>query len=256
MGCGVVWRRRDPRSRKRAGRRVRAQLRQELLVAARANARTLAVVVLGYTAVAVATVTALVVMGIPNLAAAFVAGVFSGMFGMLVQSFASSRGLASRSMGADAEEWTAAELRRLDRRRWAVFHDVPITYGNIDHVAVGPGRVYAIETKWTARADLERFLRGATAQARRQADDLRAELRRRGVDAEVRPLLIVWGPGLGDKLPSAAARRYDVAVVRGGGAEEWLPRLEAAADGVHRDLPAINAVEGLVRDEAFAGATG
>jgi len=55
--------------------------------------------------------------------------------------------------GADGEQATAEALSALPRERWTVFHDVRWPgrrYANIDHVAVGPGGVFVIDSKnWT-----------------------------------------------------------------------------------------------------------
>lgn len=76
-------------------------------------------------------------------------GLWMGVMPLYVYLLKVSTGIAARDFGADAEQWTAEELGKLDEKLWRVFHDVPVRWGNVDHVAVGPGRVYAIETKWT-----------------------------------------------------------------------------------------------------------
>lgn len=54
-------------------------------------------------------------------------------------------------LGWFGERMTAEELEPLLQQGWRVFHDVPAESGkqefNIDHVAVGPGGVFSIETK-------------------------------------------------------------------------------------------------------------
>lgn len=54
-------------------------------------------------------------------------------------------------LGWFGERLTAEELEPLKAQGWQIFHDVPVSAGkvewNIDHVAVGPGGVFAIETK-------------------------------------------------------------------------------------------------------------
>jgi hypothetical protein len=156
-------------------------------------------------------------------------------------------GLGHRSMGADAEEWTAAELRKLDHR-WEVFHDVPLSQSNVDHVAIGPGRVYAIETKWTSRSDVDRFLKGATWQAARQATELSVELRSRGAGREVRPLLVVWGPGMADRLGEKPQAVNNVPVVAGHHAEVWRQRMAGALDRLEADRPATQALLALLAE--------
>ncbi|HVU16696.1 MAG TPA: nuclease-related domain-containing protein [Candidatus Didemnitutus sp.] len=54
-------------------------------------------------------------------------------------------------LGWFGERMTAEELEPLREQGWRIFHDVPGERGghefNIDHVLVGPGGVYSIETK-------------------------------------------------------------------------------------------------------------
>ncbi len=54
-------------------------------------------------------------------------------------------------LGWFGERMTAEELEPLKMQGWQVFHDVPAESGkkefNIDHVAIGPGGVFSIETK-------------------------------------------------------------------------------------------------------------
>lgn len=54
-------------------------------------------------------------------------------------------------LGWFGERMTAEELEPLKSMGWRIFHDVPVSSGkaewNIDHVAVGHGGVFAIETK-------------------------------------------------------------------------------------------------------------
>ncbi|WP_123631333.1 nuclease-related domain-containing protein [Salinisphaera orenii] len=55
--------------------------------------------------------------------------------------------LRRKRLGWEGELATGEELNHLMRRGYAVFHDLEGEKFNIDHVAVGPGGVYAIETK-------------------------------------------------------------------------------------------------------------
>jgi hypothetical protein len=152
--------------------------------------------------------------------------------------------LARRQVGGAAQEWTAAELRRLPSRTWRVLHDVPTRYGNVGHVVIGPGRVYAIETKWTASEG--KFLDGACGQADRQAQELRSLLTRRGAGREVIPILIVWGPRIGDALGELPTLRGDTRVVAGRHCVESLERMARGADRVEVDWHAFQAVRQAV----------
>ena len=49
--------------------------------------------------------------------------------------------------GVEAEIATGQELSLLMRDGAWVFHDIPYQYGNIDHVIVSRGSIFAIETK-------------------------------------------------------------------------------------------------------------
>lgn len=50
---------------------------------------------------------------------------------------------------ADAEEWTARELRKLERDGWRTVHNLCFAAGDVDHIAIGPGGVVVVETKST-----------------------------------------------------------------------------------------------------------
>lgn len=239
----------DARSRKRAGRRVREQLRVELRGFVRENLGLMARFLGLWLLLAAASTWGVAAVGATPAMAGVNFGIYLGLLPFFFLLFQGAAGLTHRSMGADAEEWTAGELAGLDKRRWTVFHDVPIGAGNVDHVAVGPGRIYAFETKWTARTDTERFLRGAAGQACRGAAALRAELLARGVDRQVIPLLVIWGPKHLIKLGDTPRLVGDARVVAGGASAGWLAKMEGAGDRLEIDWPATQAVEQIVETE-------
>jgi hypothetical protein len=50
--------------------------------------------------------------------------------------------------GREGERWTEKELRKVERRGWSVRHDLANgVYGNLDHIVVGPGGLFLIDTK-------------------------------------------------------------------------------------------------------------
>lgn len=53
--------------------------------------------------------------------------------------------------GLDGEMAVGEELNLLMLEGCRVFHDVPIDYGNIDHVVVSPSGVFAVETKMVTK---------------------------------------------------------------------------------------------------------
>lgn len=56
------------------------------------------------------------------------------------------------SLGFEAESAAGEELNRLMRHGYWVFHDVPGDKAfNVDHIVVGPGGVFAVETKGRAK---------------------------------------------------------------------------------------------------------
>jgi hypothetical protein len=50
-------------------------------------------------------------------------------------------------LACDGEQYTGAELNLLMRSGAWVFHDIPYQYGNIDHIVVSAGGIFAVETK-------------------------------------------------------------------------------------------------------------
>lgn len=52
-----------------------------------------------------------------------------------------------RDRGATGEEHVGALLDSFCGEDWQVLHDVSLGHGNIDHILIGPGGVYTIETK-------------------------------------------------------------------------------------------------------------
>ena len=49
--------------------------------------------------------------------------------------------------GAFREQATGKQLTKLEREGWVILHDVPQGSGNIDHVLVGPGGVFVLDSK-------------------------------------------------------------------------------------------------------------
>jgi Nuclease-related domain len=100
--------------------------------------------------------------------------------------------------GAMGEQQTAALLRRLERHGWRVVNDVAFDGWNVDHVAIGPAGVFAIETKTTSGRwnftgrDLDPFADRAVRQAAAGARKIGFLLQEVG-DLPVTPLLVVWG---------------------------------------------------------------
>lgn len=78
--------------------------------------------------------------------------VFGGLFYLSARWLANwFRILSNRYLGYFGERVAAEQLEPMKLQGWRIFHDVPCERGaekfNIDHIAVGPGGVFAIETK-------------------------------------------------------------------------------------------------------------
>lgn len=113
--------------------------------------------------------------------------------------------------GADGERWTEKQLRRLEAAGWAAAHDLTAKYGNVDHLVIGPGGVFLLDSKnWfgdvhvqngvatvTPRDNpdaawslprLTNGLRGASAANKEALEKLT------GVRTWVQPVVVVWAP--------------------------------------------------------------
>lgn len=103
-------------------------------------------------------------------------------------------------VGSLGEEATEELFTTRERRRngWEIVNGVMINGRDIDHIAVGPGGVLAIESKWRGT---ERSSRDWAAHAIRQAAEAarttRNLIRQEAElgDLPVVPVLIEWGPG-------------------------------------------------------------
>jgi hypothetical protein len=142
----------------------------------------------------------------------FVQGVFVGAvvvfwIGLVWVGVLIGSGQLRHFWGRSGERATAQELasKRLRRAGWSVAHGLVVRGHEIDHVAVGPGGVIAIETKWVTgerwtveRGTLRGPIRDPILQVRRSAARV-GELLRSSTggrhDVDVIPVLMVWGPG-------------------------------------------------------------
>lgn len=136
-------------------------------------------------------------------------------------------GTGPRIMGGNAEQWTAEGLRVLRKHGYAVIHHTGLYVGDIDHVLIGPGGVFAVETKWSATEwDFTRenhWVTSAAAQVTRNAHGLELLLRPHGV-GHVEPVLVLWGKAHAQLTRSGSPFRRTsdgVVVVPGERLEQW-----------------------------------
>lgn len=166
-------------------------------------------------------------------------------------------GTSPTLMGAQAEQWTASELRPLQRQGWRVVHHVSLRAWDIDHVLLGPGGAFAVETKWSSNEWTiepgDPWVAQAVRQVTGNARDLRlwSPLRKAGI-REVQPVLILWGAGLRCAGAPAVPVVIDgVVVVPGPAAAVWrraLPDDILTAEQVDAGWRVLDA-QVRVRDE-------
>jgi hypothetical protein len=123
-----------------------------------------------------------------------------------------------------------ARRRQLEERRvvqalrqlgWYVADEVSLANVDVDHVAVGPAGVLAVQTRWTDKEDS----RGKpAARARIAATQLRKALAARELPVEVVPAVLTFGPGL-TKEPGGVKVVDAVAMLNGYQSAEWLEQL-------------------------------
>src|SRR4051794_31122357 len=112
--------------------------------------------------------------------------------------------------GAEGEKATAKAMRRLARDGWTLIHDVDTGRGNLDHIVVGPGGVFLLESKnlsgtlrveygvlsvrWREDPNDGYDNRQLTPRMRARAAELSAVLRARGLARIwVQPIVVLWG---------------------------------------------------------------
>jgi len=170
---------------------------------------------------------------------------------VFVGAIALATGATSWFVGAQAERWTAETLNTLGTD-WRVVHNVTFIEGHgantwvvdIDHIAVGPGGLLVVETKYSSNAldldvrQMSKYVGQAVDQAERNAGRARALLSRDFPDVPILPVVVWWGWRL---TPSKAPVRRvgNVSVVAGADVERWRSALstrdalsETMIDGV------------------------
>lgn len=225
--------------RKAAGRGAKRLVRADKLEAARRHWWRLLIAYLGVWALLLPLV---IFVPQPQFVRGLIVGAGLGAMPMLWREFLIGQGIAHREMGTAAERWTADELGKLESKTWFVLHDLPGPHGNVDHVAIGPTRIYVVETVWTTAAGKPAFLSPKARQAEANAQVIRTHLAAQGVvDRKVVPILIVWGPGTAAMSPEPFQDR-ETTIVFGVRAKVWRERMQQAEKGSRPDRVALEAV--------------
>lgn len=136
--------------------------------------------------------------------------------------------------GAEGELKTERALRPLQRSGWTFAHDVEIQSGNRDHVAVGPGGIFLLETKRPggevtvegdhvrvqrlddpdAGYDMSRPASWARREAMRLSGELQADTGRR---LWVQAVMVIWAP-----FPQRVVESSRIVYVHGDELAGWL----------------------------------
>jgi hypothetical protein len=106
--------------------------------------------------------------------AGLLAGVFLGLWIWLRDSPPSY--VENWHIGAEGERKTEKALRRLAKAGWRSVHDIQGRYGNLDHVTVGSGGAYLLESK-NLQGVVEIYA-GAPRLQRRHDPDAQTDFRR------------------------------------------------------------------------------
>jgi Nuclease-related domain len=138
-------------------------------------------------------------------------------------------------VGAWGEEWTAKEVAKLAAAGWVMLHDLRrIGGGNVDHVLVGPGGVFVLDSKnLDGEVRVDRDVMSLTRpgderpayssdQPARQARGNAAHIhdlikRRTGRTLWVRGVVVLWAT-----FPKQHARGNKVDLVAGSHLADWL----------------------------------
>lgn len=219
---------RELASDRRAGEWARAKARRAQYQFIRRNWRPVTVLAAVTVLPGVAAAALL-----PPPVAGFLLGVLLTSVGAAVWFLAvQATGTAPTMAGDTAEQWTAQELRRLHRKGWRLVNRVTLKHRDIDHVLIGPGGAYAIETKWTATAwrldASDDRIRRAAIQASDNGQDLSRWHGFKSLGVSVEPIVFLWGAGLADVASEQSVwRLHGVNVVIGARAKGWREHLGA-----------------------------
>lgn len=220
----------------RPGEHARKMLHDAQIRTIRTNALAWMCLIL----LAVILTEAIVVVPIPLTFRAFLLGFLAAStlacFGWMVFVMSGSYG---RSVGKLGEEATAEAVTCWRRRRkgWRIVNGLYLaTHGDIDHVLVGPGGVFAIESKWTANdceikngAVVGTLGREPVSQARVGARKIEGMLRSppQRLEVKVTPVVVMWGPG-GLRLDRGCEEVGGVLVCEGRREKLWLSQLSGS----------------------------
>ncbi|HVE45306.1 MAG TPA: nuclease-related domain-containing protein [Acidimicrobiales bacterium] len=246
---------------KRAGRRSFQEAKRIRRLFVRENAKSLSVLGVFVVIIAIAVVLVEVLVLRSKAGAWFAAGAATAGMGWAVWYLLEFDGSRRLRDAGRAEQLTSGLFRKLSDGGWYVVDHIEFAGFDVDHVAVGPAGVFAVETKHTnvpwkvTPAGLEGPYRDPVFQARENSRKIRLLLKSEGVSVPVTPALMLWGRGA-PRLDAGCTVIGDVAVVNGNQVDEWLSEFPEA----QLDQGAIEAVREVLqrfveRRDSYIGRT-
>ncbi len=228
-GLHSAWRRRELASDQRTGAWSRGRTRDAHLRVIRRTWKLLLVV-----GGAAGALGGACLWFIPNAAVrTYTAGLLTAtILGFLAFQVTQMAGTSGAMMGEIAEQWTAQELRKLKRRGWRVVNHLMLRTWDIDHVLVGPGGIFAIETKWSSRPweldPPEDRVVAAVRNTKANARDLSLWQPIRATGAgQAQGVLVLWGGGENADGSSRSRTLDGVIVVPARAIDAWRDALPA-----------------------------
>lgn len=133
---------------------------------------------------------------------------------------------------------------------WYVADDIQLPHGDVDHVAVGPAGILAVQIQWTNRPDS----RGKpAARARIAAQQLRKVLAAKELSVEVVPVVLAFGPGL-DAGDHGVKVVDTVAILNGYHSSKWMAELDKRSLLPDHVVEDVRNLIGDLREGEFAPA--
>jgi len=153
-------------------------------------------------------------------------------------------GAASKFMGVNGELWTADEIRKLDDKGWRLINGLHLNSRyDIDHVAVGPGGVLVVESKWSASAwplngSGPKFMEGqlskAASQVQNNARDVADFLGNTFPDIPVTAIAVFWSGTRSDGVGWRTWGDGRTVLTHGSDLRRWL-KDELPSSGVNAE---------------------
>jgi len=192
-----------------------------------------------------------------------VSGIWLDVVGVLVLT-----GAASKMMGVSGEAMTVDDLRSLRRQGWRLVNGLKLDpRRDIDHVAVGPGGVLVVETKWSGNAwplngggfqFMESTMKNAAERAADNAKDVANWLTETVPLVPITSIVVLWTGSDEGGTGWKTGRNGHTVLVHGPDLRRWLrtelPQTGLAAESIEHIWALLDQrIEQQDRADAEAG---